>query len=161
MSTGISMANLISSGHNLRTREQLQNFAKALKKYSKTKQPEFKDWTEAFDALEEYLESLPDDKRKVIFIDEMPWMDTNRSNFVSALENFWNGWATAQYNIVLIATGSATSWMTDKLIKNRGGLHNRITRRLYLAPFNLQETEEYLKQRNTSWDRYEILQCYS
>ncbi len=147
-------------GHNLRTREQLQNFAKALKKYSKTKQPEFKDWTEAFDALEEYLESLPNNKRKVIFIDEMPWMDTNRSNFVSALENFWNGWATAQYNIVLIATGSATSWMTDKLIKNRGGLHNRITRRLYLLPFNLQETEEYLKQRKTSWDRYEILQCY-
>ncbi len=90
----------------------------------------------------------------------MPWMDTNRSNFVSALENFWNGWATAQYNIVLIATGSATSWMTDKLIKNRGGLHNRITRRLFLAPFNLQETEEYLKQRKSSWDRYEILQCY-
>ncbi len=147
-------------GHNLRTREQLQNFAKALKKYSKTKHPEFKDWAEAFDALEEYLESLPSNKRKVIFIDEMPWMDTNRSNFVSALENFWNGWATAQYNIILIATGSATSWMTDKLIKNRGGLHNRITRRLYLAPFNLQETEEYLKQRKSSWDRYEILQCY-
>ncbi len=147
-------------GHNLRTREQLQSFAKALKKYSKTKQSEFKDWTEAFDALEEYLESLPNNKRKIIFIDEMPWMDTNRSNFVSALENFWNGWATAQYNIVLIATGSATSWMTDKLIKNRGGLHNRITRRLYLAPFNLQETEEYLKQRKSSWDRYEILQCY-
>ncbi len=147
-------------GHNLRTREQLQNFAKALKKYSKTKQPEFKDWTEAFDALEEYLESLPDDKRKVIFIDEMPWMDTSRSNFVSALENFWNGWAAAQYNIVLIATGSATSWMTGKLIKNRGGLHNRITRRIYLAPFNLQETEEYLKRRKSSWDRYEILQCY-
>ncbi len=147
-------------GHNLRTREQLQNFGKALRKYSKVKQPEFKDWTEAFDALEEYLESLPDDKRKVIFIDEMPWMDTKRSNFVSALENFWNGWATAQYNIVLIATGSATSWMSDKLIKNRGGLHNRITRRLYLAPFNLHETEEYLKYRHTSWDRYEILQCY-
>ncbi len=146
--------------HNLRTREQLQNFAKALKKYSKAKQLEFSDWTEAFDSLEEYLESLPNDKRKVIFIDEMPWIDTKRSNFVSALENFWNGWAASQYNIVLIATGSATSWMSDKLIKNRGGLHNRITRRLYLAPFNLHETEEYLKHRHTTWDRYEMLQCY-
>ncbi len=147
-------------GRNLRTREQLQNFAKALKKYSKKELLKFKTWWEAFDALEEYLESLPDDRRKVIFIDEMPWMDTKRSNFVSALENFWNGWAASQYNIVLIATGSATSWMSDKLIKNRGGLYNRITRRLYLAPFNLHETEEYLQCRNTSWDRYEILQCY-
>lgn len=77
-----------------------------------------------------------------------------------ALENFWNGWAAGQYNIVLVATGSATSWMTDKLIKNRGGLHNRITRRLYLAPFTLKETEEYFKRRHTTWDRYELLQCY-
>lgn len=147
-------------GHNLRTREQLRSFAKALKKFSKTDQADFKDWTEAFDALESYLENLPKDKRKVIFIDEMPWMDTSHSNFVSALENFWNGWANAQYNIVLVATGSATSWMTDKLIKNRGGLHNRVTRRIYLSRFTLKETEEYLKARDSNWDRYEILQCY-
>lgn len=69
----------------------MRNFAKALKKYSKTKQPEFTDWFEAFDALEAYLETLLPDRKKVIFIDEMPWMDSKRSNFVSALENFWNG----------------------------------------------------------------------
>ena len=138
----------------------LRNFGKALKKYSKRKYTEFTDWVEAFDALEEYLESLPTDRKKVIFIDEMPWMDSKRSNFVSALENFWNGWANGQYNIVLVATGSATSWMVDKLLKNRGGLHNRITRRLYLAPFTLKETEEYLRKRRTTWDRYEMLQCY-
>lgn len=147
-------------GHNLRTRDQLRNFSKALKKYSRKKYPEFLNWFDAFDALEEYLESLDPDRKKVIFIDEMPWMDTKRSNFVSTLENFWNGWANAQYNIVLIATGSATSWMVDKLLKNCGGLHNRITRRLYLAPFSLKETEEFLKSRRTTWDRYEILQCY-
>lgn len=147
-------------GHNLRTREQLRNFSKALKKYSHTKQPLFSDWFEAFDALEEYLETLHSNRKRIIFIDEMPWMDSKRSNFVSALENFWNGWANGQYNVVLIATGSATSWMIDKLIKNRGGLHNRITRRLYLAPFTLKETEEYFKKRRTTWDRYEMLQCY-
>lgn len=147
-------------GHNLRTRDQLRSFSKALRKYSGIKYTEFSDWFEAFDALEEYLDSLPSDRKKVVFIDEMPWMDSKRSNFVSALENFWNGWASGQYNIVLVATGSATSWMVDKLLKNRGGLHNRITRRLYLAPFSLKETEEYLKQRRTTWDRYEMLQCY-
>lgn len=147
-------------GHNLRTRDQLRNFSKALKKYSKSRQPDISDWSEAFDALEEYLESLPSDRKKVVFIDEMPWMDSRRSNFVSALENFWNGWAASQYNIVLVATGSATSWMVDKLIKNKGGLHNRVTRRLYLSPFTLKETEEYFVNRQTTWDRYEMLQCY-
>ncbi len=147
-------------GHNMKTREQLRNFAKALKKYSGKKQPEINDWFDAFDALEEYLETRPSDRKKVIFIDEMPWMDSKRSNFVCALGNFWNGWAAGLYNIVLIATGSGTSWMTDKLIKKREGLHNRITRRLYLAPFTLKETEEYFTRRHTTWDRYEILQCY-
>lgn len=77
----------------MRTRDQLRNFAKALKKYSKKEWPNFSDWFEAFDALEEYLETLPSDRRKVIFIDEMPWMDSIRSNFVSALENFRNGYS--------------------------------------------------------------------
>jgi hypothetical protein len=146
--------------HNQRTREQLQGFAKALAQYSQKKQRVFADWTEAFDALAEYLESLPNDRRKVIFIDEMPWIDSTRSNFVSALEYFWNGWANSQENIVLVATGSATSWMTDKLLKNKGGLHNRVTERIYLKPFNLRETEEYLKSRKIKWDRYQILQTY-
>jgi hypothetical protein len=146
--------------HNCRTREQLQGFAKALSQYSNCKQPKFANWTEAFDALQNHLQTLPNNRRKVIFIDEMPWIDSRRSNFVSALEYFWNGWANAQENIVLIATGSATSWMTDKLLKNKGGLHNRVTERIYLKPFNLRETEEYLNSRNIRWDRYQILQTY-
>lgn len=90
----------------------------------------------------------------------MPWIDTQRSTFVSALENFWNGWANRRYDIVLIASGSATSWMADKLIDNQGGLHNRITRRLYLEPFTLSETEEYFKSFDSPLTRYDILQCY-
>ena len=146
--------------HNLSTRDQLRGFAKALKKYSGKKYGEFSDWIDAFDALEEYLESITEPKRKVVFIDEMPWMDSKRSNFVSALENFWNGWAAGQENIVLIATGSATSWMSDKLIKNKGGLHNRITSRINLKPFTLKETETYLRKNHCPWDRYQILQAY-
>ena len=147
-------------GHNMRTRDQLKNFAKALKRYAGGEQYEFKDWFEAFDALEEYLDTLPRDRKRVIFIDEMPWMDTSRSNFVSALENFWNGWACGEYNILLVATGSATSWMTDKLIRNKGGLHNRIRTRIYLNRFTLKETEEYLRSLGSSWDRFQILQSY-
>ena len=147
-------------GHNMRTRDQINSFAKALKKYSGKKQTSLKNWFEAFNALEEYLESLPNDRKKIIFIDEMPWMDSTRSDFISALENFWNGWASGESNVLLVATGSATSWMTDKLLKNRGGLYNRIRQRIYLKPFTLKETEEYLKSLDFDWDRYQILQSY-
>ena len=146
--------------HRTPTKTQLSYFARELKKYSGRKYGPFANWYEAFDALEDYLESLPDDKKKTIFIDEMPWIDTQRSTFVSALENFWNGWANRRYDIVLIASGSATSWMADNLIENQGGLHNRITRRIYLSPFTLAETEEYFRSQGSPLTRYDILQCY-
>ena len=139
---------------------QIKNFMRALHRQSKKRQPKAETWYDAFNALEDYLETLPSDRKKVIFIDEMPWMDTQRSNFVSALENFWNGWCNRRTDIMLIATGSATSWMADKIVGNQGGLHARVTCNLHLPPFNLHETEEYLRQRNCQWDRYQILQCY-
>jgi len=147
-------------GHNLSRQRQLTNFSKALKKYSRKKIEKLADWFDAFDALEEYLESLDEDKKKVVFIDEMPWIDTQKSDFVSALENFWNGWAARRSDIVFIASGSATSWMVDNLIENQGGLHARITSSIYIRPFTLHETEEYLQRKFCKWDRYQILQCY-
>lgn len=148
-------------GHKLTMKRQLGNFAKALKKYAHLDtKPKFDDWFDAFDALEEYLEALPTEKRKVIFIDEMPWIDNRNSEFVSALENFWNGWAARRNDILFIASGSATSWMVDNLIENQGGLHGRINMNLYLRPFSLNETENYLRSRHFIWDRFQILQAY-
>ena len=146
--------------HKTSATVQIQNFMRAIYRHSKKRQPKATTWYDAFNALEDYLETLPSNRKKVIFIDEMPWMDTQRSNFVSALENFWNGWGNRRTDIVLIATGSATSWMADKIEGNQGGLHARITCNLHLSPFNLCETEEYLRQRNCQWDRYQLLQCY-
>ena len=123
-------------------------------------QPKLSSWEEAFDALEEYIESLPEDKRKVIFIDEMPWIDTPQSEFVEAFESFWNSWGARRNDIVLIASGSASSWMVDKFVENIGGLHARITNNIYIRPFNLKETEEYLQSRGFRWSRYQILQLY-
>ena len=134
--------------HNTPASVQIQNFMRAIRRHSKRRQPKAETWYDAFNALEDYLETLPSDQKKVIFIDEMPWMDTQRSNFVNALETFWNGWGNRRTDIMLIATGSATSWMADKIEGNQG------------SPFNLHETEEYLRQRNCRWDRYQILQCY-
>ena len=120
----------------------------------------FADWFDAFDTLEEYLESIPSVRKKVVFIDEMPWIDSLRSNFTEAFENFWNGWAARRKDIMFIASGSATSWMIDNLVENQGGLHARITSQIYLRPFSLNETEQYLQGHGCLWDRFQIAQCY-
>ena len=148
-------------GHKLSQRLQLRNFAKALKKaMNERSMRKFDDWFDAFDTLEEYLESLPAERKKVVFIDEMPWIDTLRSDFTEAFENFWNGWAARRKDIMFIASGSATSWMIDNLVENQGGLHARITCQIYLRPFTLNETELYLQERGCLWDRFQIAQCY-
>lgn len=142
------------------TKQQLENFSKALNEYSNTEFPTPNNWSQAFYQLSDYLEGIKSKQKKVIFIDEMPWIDRKQSDFVSALEYFWNSWVAMRDDIVLIACGSATSWMINNLVKNRGGLHNRITRHIYLRPFSLRETEQYLKYHDISWNRFTIMQCY-
>lgn len=147
--------------HEMRREQQLAEFAKELMCYShSTFVPQLKNWTEAFDALQRLLETYNIPGKKVVFFDEMPWMDTPKSDFVSALENFWNGWANMRDDIVLVACGSATSWMVDKLLHNKGGLFNRITQKIYLRPFKLSEMEQYLDEKHFGWNRYQIAQCY-
>ena len=147
--------------HEMRREQQLAEFAKELMYYShSTFVPQLKNWTEAFDALQRLLETYNIPGKKVVFFDEMPWMDTPKSDFVSALENFWNGWANMRDDIVLVACGSATSWMVDKLLHNQGGLFNRITQKIYLRPFKLSEMEQYLDEKHFGWNRYQIAQCY-
>lgn len=147
--------------HNADKELQLAEFAKALQRYSQLPlAPTLKNWTDAFHCLQKMLEAVKDKGKKVIFLDEMPWMETPKSDFVSALENFWNGWAAMRDDIMLLACGSATSWMVDKLLHNQGGLFNRITRKIYLRPFLLREVEEYLDSKGFNWNRYQIAQAY-
>lgn len=150
-----------TGGHHLPKKQQLHNFAAALGKYSKnTVIPELHNWFEAFYLLQNLLEKDRKRHKKVVFFDEMPWIDTPKSDFVAALENFWNSWAAQRKDILFIASGSATSWMADKLFNNKGGLHNRITHRMYLPPFTLRETENYLRSHGCKWDRYQLIQAY-
>lgn len=145
---------------NQKPKKQLQRFAEQLKSYSGSAYaPVLTNWDEAFNALRTLVECKAKEERKVIFFDEMPWIDTPRSSFVEAFEYFWNSWAAQRNDILFIACGSATSWMVNKLIKNPGGLHNRITEQIYLRPFRLGESEEYLHAHDCLWDRYTILQC--
>ena len=137
---------------------QLKNFMQGIQKNC-PKVPVVKTWLDAFMALESYLESLPEGN-KVVFIDEMPWMDTPRSNFISGLEHFWNSWASWRDDIKLIVCGSATSWIINNLIRNHGGLHNRVTHKIPLKPFTLKECQMYFEARGFRLSTKQIAECY-
>lgn len=140
--------------------EQLTNFAIALQKYLGAASLSIpKNWILAFYELSRYLESLPEG-RKIIFIDELPWMDTPKSGFITALENFWNSWAALRSDVKLIVCGSATSWIINNLIRSKGGLHNRLTHHLVLNPFTLRECEDYFKTFGFNYGRKQIAECY-
>ncbi|MBR3304079.1 MAG: ATP-binding protein [Bacteroidales bacterium] len=140
--------------------EELMNFRTALERSAPSQDyPIFKNWMKAFDALRSLLENSKKE-RKVVFLDEVPWMQTQKSDFLKALEHFWNDWACRQHNIILIVCGSAASWMVKKIINSKGGLHNRITLPIKLQPFTLKETEEYLHSQHIKWDRKTIAESY-
>ena len=138
---------------------QLAAFRTSLIDYGYKDCPELASWPDAFNALKVVIKSSRK-KKKVIFIDEISWMDTPKSNFVSALEHFWNSWCSARKDVLLIICASATSWIINKVIKDRGGLHNRVNTQIYLMPFTLKECEEYLQSRNIRINRYQILTLY-
>lgn len=138
---------------------QIDAFAKSLRNAGMVDVPVINDWYDAFFVLGNFLSSLPDGK-KVVFIDELPWMDTPKSDFVAAFEHFWNGWVTMRTDIVLIVCGSATSWIVSKLVMNYGGLHNRLTRKIMLSPFTLYECELFVNSRELKLTRQQILEIY-
>ncbi|MCI5777559.1 MAG: AAA family ATPase [Bacteroidales bacterium] len=140
-------------------KDQLLSFRASLQTASGKRFNQFKSWYEAFFSLEEWLGSLPEGK-KMIFLDELPWMDTPRSNLISGLEHLWNSWASARKDIVLIVCGSATSWIVNKLINNHGGLHNRLTNRILLRPFTLSECEQYSEANRLGLSRLQMVENY-
>ena len=144
---------------NLTARKQLARFRRALKEHGQKDTAKLTNWGEAFDELKRFISHLPEGK-KVIFLDELPWMDAPRSGFLSELESFWNGWASARKDIVFVVCGSSTSWMVKKIIKNKGGLHNRLNHRISLSPFPLGLCEKLIQSRGLVLSRKQMLEAY-
>ncbi|MCU0469870.1 MAG: AAA family ATPase [Arcicella sp.] len=151
----------ITGTQNVPSNEQLQNFTNQLSQYYHATLPLKKpdNWTEAFSMLRVYLQSISLEQKKVLFFDELPWLAGQKSGFLSAFGYFWNSWASKQ-NLVIVICGSAASWMIQKIVNDKGGLHNRITQHLHLEPFTLAETKEYLISREVFYDYYQIVQIY-
>jgi uncharacterized protein len=147
---------------NVETEQQLTNFHSSLVRMF----PEFednplaKDWFQAFQQLITAIESLNQLEKKVLFIDELPWLDTPNSMFISALEHFWNSWASTRNDIILVVCGSAASWMINELINNTGGLYNRVTHPIQIEPFTLSECEAFFQAKSPGYDRYQLIQLY-
>jgi len=140
-------------------KQQLKNFHLMLSKKHNTVDIPV-DWFEAFYQLKDYLSKLKSKEKKVIFLDEFPWLDTRKSNFLAAFDHFWNSYASTRSDLIVVICGSAASYMIKNIIQNKGGLYNRITEQIRLAPFNLLETEQLLKKNKVKFTRYDILQLY-
>lgn len=142
-------------------KQQLKNFRDELSSKYKTPFPMEvpDDWLGAFQLLKQYIISLENVEKKVLFFDEVPWLSGHKSGFLEALAYFWNSWASRQ-NIVMVICGSAASWMIRRIVHDKGGLHNRITKRIYLQPFTLTETETFLQSRGIFFDRFQLLHLY-
>ncbi|MBR5984011.1 MAG: ATP-binding protein [Bacteroidales bacterium] len=140
---------------------QLENFTLALNEYFSGKQiPQPKNWMDAFDVLKDCLSKCRSKRKKVLFFDELPWMDTKGSKFLEAFEWFWNSWGSARGDLLLVVCGSATNWIINKLFKHKGGLYNRAGTKMFIQPFTLAETEQYLQKNKIEYERYDIAQIY-
>lgn len=141
--------------------DQLLAFHYSLLRYGQSEDVSVpKNWQEAFFRLERLLITKASGQKMVVFIDEMPWMDTPRSKFVSAFENFENNWVSERDDVLLIICGSSSSWILKKIVNNKGGLYDRVTCHMKLIPFTLKETEEYFRSRGVEMERYDIVQTY-
>lgn len=144
---------------------QLRAFHESLRQYGDSESNAPSDWFEAFTRLRKVLTldtvyKDPITNRRIVFLDELPWMDTQRSDFKSALDYFWNSWGSSQEDLLLIVCGSATSWIIGNLLKGRKGFHNRVTRRIQLLPFTLKESEELLTDNGFLMPKIQIIECY-
>lgn len=148
-----------------KTRNQLKGFNESLIDYGDEIKTIPKDWFEAFRRLRNVLEKETvwrdrSSGKRVVFLDETPWMDTARSDFKSAFDYFWNSWGSAQEDLLLIVCGSATSWIMINILDDKGGFHNRATKRMHVSPFCLGECEDFFKSNDIKISRDKIIESY-
>lgn len=156
---GLSPVDADSSGSGM-LKEQLKNFSNSLLLHGASIEKKPTNWLDAFLLLEKYLQETDNGTRQLVFLDELPWMDSPRSGFLTAFESFWNNWGCHRKNLMVVVCGSANSWILDKLINSHGGLYNRVTYEIKLEPFKLCECKEFYKYSNIKMSDYDIAQSY-
>ena len=141
--------------------QQLIHFTDKLNEYSKSTNFHLPaNWQEALLMLKQYLQKKKTQKKQVIFIDELPWITTPRSGFLQQLAHLWNDYLSKEKKYVLVVCGSSTSWITNKVYNDTGGLHNRVTDKINLQPFSLAETKQFLKDKGIKLTPNAIAEIY-
>jgi hypothetical protein len=139
---------------------QMAEFEAALRAHGWDGPGPLRTWFDAFRGLRDLIERSDPSQPAVVFLDEMPWMDNKRSNFLAAFEHFWNGWASGIGRLTVIACGSAASWLTKKVFQNKGGLYNRVTRQIHLRPFTLAQCQQYYQSRGLVLNLHDLVASY-
>ena len=155
--TGLSPAERENTGL---LKAQLEHFYYSLLLHGMEKGKKPMSWLEAFHMLEKLLESKDTGSRQVVFLDEMAWLDSPRSGFLTAFEGFWNTWGCHRENLMVVICSEADLWTEEKLLNNTSGLYGRVTLDIKLKPFTLAESEEFLKSREIALSRFETIQFY-
>ena len=138
---------------------QLENFKYALEAtYKKSEAASFTNWNQAFVSLSKEIKKSK--KKTVLFFDEVPWLTGGKSDFLLALDHFWNHYLSSDPNVICIVCGSSASWIIKKIIKGRYGFHHRLTHKIHLHPFDLYETEGFLKLSGLDFGRQQIIELY-
>lgn len=118
------------------------------------------DWFMVFELLTKALGKESTKIPIVLFLDEFPWLATQKSHLIEAFEYFWNRHWHSMNNVRFILCGSNSSWIIKKIINNTEGLHQRVTDKINLRPFNLAECKKYLEYKKIKLNDAHILNLY-
>ena len=119
-----------------------------------------KNWHETFKLLNDAIKAAPSNKKIILFFDEFPWMSTKNSKILHHLDYYWNQHWSSDSRVKLIICGSSASWIINKIINSKGGLHNRITRTIHLEPYNLRDTQRFLNYKGVRLNNQQVTQLY-
>ena len=153
----------VTGSKNGKLKEQINHFTTQLGEvfYNGAKIIAEKNWDKTFETLTKTIKhQISANKKIILFFDELPWMATKNSGLLHTLEYYWNQYWSNNDRIKLIICGSSASWIINKIIKNRGGLHNRITRKIHLEPLNLINTKRFLRHQGINLNNEQITQLY-
>jgi AAA+ ATPase superfamily predicted ATPase len=141
---------------------QIENFMKSVSKtfFNGVPLAAPSNWDGVFEILTQVLEKLSRSEKVILFLDELPWMATKRSGLLQSIDYYWNLHWSKLSNLILVVCGSAASWMLEKLIYAKGGLHKRITKKMLIEPYKLKETAQFLKSRGIVLNQKQILDLY-
>ncbi len=152
----------LTGAKNASRADQLSNFREAFADafYNGVLQEKPTTWQAAFMQLRRKVETLDSKQKIILFLDELPWLASQKSGVLSSVEHVWNRYLSSLDNVILIVCGSTASWIIKNIINNRGGFYGRLTAQIHLQPFTLGETELYLQSRNITLDRKQVIELY-